>query len=44
MWILEANTGEIVHREGISGYLITAGEDKIFVQGDYSLRAYTAWK
>jgi outer membrane protein assembly factor BamB len=44
MWILEANTGEIVHREGISGYLITAGDDKIFVQGDYSLRAYTAWK
>jgi outer membrane protein assembly factor BamB len=44
MWILEANTGEIVHREGISGYLITAGEDKIFVQGSSSLRAYTAWK
>ena len=44
MWILEAHTGEIVHREGISGYLITAGDDKIFVQGDYSLRAYTAWK
>jgi outer membrane protein assembly factor BamB len=45
MWILEADTGEIVHREAaMSGYLVTAGEDKIFVQGDYSLRAYTAWK
>lgn len=45
MWILEADTGEIVHREAtMSGYLVTAGDDKIFVQGDYSLRAYTAWK
>ena len=45
MRILKADTGEIVHSEvAMSGYLITAGDDKIFVQGDYSLRAYTAWK
>jgi outer membrane protein assembly factor BamB len=45
MWILEADTGEIVHSEAaMSGYLVAAGDDKIFVQGDYSLRAYTAWK
>ena len=45
MRILKADTGEIVHSEvAMSGYLITAGDDKIFVQGDYSLRAYTAGK
>ena len=51
VWILDGQTGEVVHEgtatspDGSSFYLLTVGGDgKIYIQSDYALYAYTAWR
>ena len=50
-WILDGQTGEAVHEgtatspDGSLFYLLTVGGDgKIYIQSDYALYAYTAWR
>jgi outer membrane protein assembly factor BamB len=49
LYILKGNTGEIVHIEerspdGSQFYLLTAGEDRIYMQTNVALHAYTPWE
>ena len=49
LWILDGQTGEIVHQEpqspdGSPFGLLAVGDGKVFVQSDYALYAYTLWR
>jgi outer membrane protein assembly factor BamB len=49
LYIIEGNSGEIVHVEerspdGSQFYLLTAGEDRIYMQTNVALHAYTPWE
>jgi len=49
LYILEANTGEIVHveersRDGSPFQLLAVGDDKVFIQSFNALYAFNAWE